>query len=145
MVGLSYYGSRCGLKNSGCHNVTALQTLFFDFHVEHRRVVIFAERLVRVVLPRLAVVLEEDECDFLEGDGLPIFAVTLDVGFGEAFHAHHLEHHGEVEVDVEEFLLPLDADDRCGVKLKVFDFDFFHCIFFGYWLLATGYWQLYDK
>jgi hypothetical protein len=42
-------------------------------------------------------------------------------------------------------LLPLDADNRSGVELKVFDFDFFHCIFFGYWLLATGYWQPYDK
>ena len=73
---------------------------------------------------------------------LSAFAVTLDVGFGEAFHAHHLEHHGEVEVDVEQVLFPLDADDRRGVELKVFDFDFFHRIFFGYWLLATGYWLL---
>jgi hypothetical protein len=29
-------------------------------------------------------------------------------------------------------LFPLDADDRRGVKFKVFDFDFFHWIFFGY-------------
>jgi hypothetical protein len=58
---------------------------------------------------------------------------------------HHFQHHGQVEVDVEELLLPLDADDRSGVELKVFDFYFFHWIFFGYWLLATGYWQLYDK
>ena len=119
--------------------------LLFDFNIEHRRVVVFAERLVRVVLSGLVVVLEEDERHLLEGDRLSAFAVTLDVGFGEAFHAHHLEHHGEVEVDVEQVLFPLDADDRRGVELKVFDFDFFHCIFFGYWLLATGYWQPYDK
>ena len=100
--------------------------LLFDFHVEHRRVVVFAERLVRVVLPRLVVVLEEDERHLLEGDRLSAFAVTLDVGFGEAFHAHHLEHHGEVEVDVEEILLPLDADDRRGVKLEILDFNLFH-------------------
>ena len=132
----------CILHSTFCipHSV-----LLFDFNIEHRRIVVFAERLVRIVLSGFVVVLEEDERHFLEGDGLAVFAVTFDVGFGETFHTHHLEHHGEVEVDVEQFLFPFDADDRCGVELKVFYFDFFHWIFFGYWLLATGYWQLYDK
>jgi hypothetical protein len=39
---------------------------------------------------------------------------------------HHLQHHGEVEVDVEQLLFPLDADDSSGVKLKVLDFYLFH-------------------
>ena len=112
--------------------------LLFDFHVEHRRVVVFAERLVRVVLPRLVVVLEEDERHLLEGDRLSVFAVMLDVGFGKTFHAHHLEHHGEVEVDVEKLLLPFNADDRSGVKLKVLDFDFFHGMcFIGVFILQN--------
>ena len=101
-------------------------SLFFNFNVENRRVVVFAERLVGVVLSGLAVVLEEEECNLLEGDGLSILAVSLDVGFGETFQTHHLQHHGEVEVHIEEFLFPLDADDSGGVEFKVFDFDFFH-------------------
>lgn len=100
--------------------------LLFDFDVEHRRVVVFFERLVGIVLSGFAIVLEEDERHLLEGNGLSVFAVTLDVGFGEAFHVHHLQHHGKVEVDVEQLLLPLDADDRSGIELKVLDFDFFH-------------------
>jgi len=114
------------MKTSGCRNVTALQTLFLDFHVKHRWVVVFAERLVRVVLSGLVVVLEEDERDLLEGDGLSVFAVTLDFGFGKTFHAHHFEHHGQVKVDVEELVFPLDADDRSGVEPKVLDFYLFH-------------------
>ena len=70
--------------------------LLFEFHIEHRRVVVFAERLVRVVLSRLAVVLEKEERHLFKWDRLAVFAVTFDVGFGEAFHAHHLEHHGKV-------------------------------------------------
>ena len=34
--------------------------LLFDFNVKHRRVVVFAERLVGIVLPWFVVVLEED-------------------------------------------------------------------------------------
>ena len=119
------------LTTIGCHNVTALHALFLDFHVKHRWVVVFAERLVRVVLPGLVVVLEEDERDFLEGDGLSVFAVTLDVGFGKTFHAHHFEHHGQVKGDVEELVFQLDADDRGGVEPKVLDFYLFHLV--GIW------------
>ena len=38
--------------------------LLFDFNIKHRRVVVFAERLVRIVLPGLVVVLEEDHSAF---------------------------------------------------------------------------------
>ena len=100
--------------------------LFFDFNVKYRWVVVLAERFIGVVLSRFAVVLEEEERHLFEGDGLALLAVTLNVGFGEAFHAHHLEHHGEVEVDVEQLLFPFDADDRCGIELKILDFDLFH-------------------
>ena len=112
--------------------------LLFDFNIKHRRVIILAERLIGIVLPGFIVVLEEEERHLFERDGLALLAVTLDVGFGEAFHVHHFEHHSQVEVDVEQVLFPLDADNRCGVELKVFDFDFFHGNYFGYWLLAIG-------
>ena len=101
-------------------------TLFLDLNVENSRIIVLAERFIRIVLSGLAVVLEEDERHLFEGDGLALLTVTLDVGFGEAFHVHHLQHHGKVEVDVEQLLLPLDADDRSGIELKVLDFDFFH-------------------
>ena len=100
--------------------------LFFDFHIKHRRIVVLVERFVGVVLSWFVVVLEQHQRHLLEGDGLAVFTVTFDVGFGETFHAHHLEHHGKVKVDVEELLFPFDADDSRGVELKVFDFDFFH-------------------
>ena len=100
--------------------------LLFDLHIKHRRVVFLVKRFVRIVLSGLAVVLEEDERHLFKRYRLALVAVVLDVGFGEAFQMHHLQHHGEVEVDVEEFLLTLDADDRRGVELEIFDFNFFH-------------------
>ena len=100
--------------------------LFFNLHIKNGRIILLIKRFVRIVLSGLAVVLEEEKRHLFEGDGLALLAVTLDVGFGEAFHMHHLEHHGEVEVDVEQLLFPFDADDRCGVKLKILDFNLFH-------------------
>ena len=49
--------------------------LLFDLNIEHRRVVVFAERFVRVVLSGLAVFLEKEECHLFERDGLSVFAV----------------------------------------------------------------------
>jgi len=100
--------------------------LLFDLNIEHRRVVVFAERFVRVILPGLTVVLEKEERHLFKWDRLAVFAVTFNVGFSEAFYAHHLKHHGEVEVHVEQFLFPLDADDRRGVELEILDFNLFH-------------------
>ena len=114
-----------GYHLCGCHDEAALQ-LFLDFHIEHRRVVVFAERLVGIVLPRLAVVLEKEQSHLLEGNRLALFAISLDVGFGEAFHAHHLQHHGKVEVHVEQVLFPFNADDRRGVELEILHFYSFH-------------------
>ena len=75
--------------------------LFFDFHIKYRWVIVLIERLVRIILSRFAIVLEKEECHLFKRDGLAVFAVTFDVGFGETFHAHHFQHHGEVEVDVK--------------------------------------------
>lgn len=99
---------------------------FFYLYIEHRRVVVFLKRLVGVVLSGLVVVLEEQERHLIEGDGLSRATVIVDVGFGETFYLHHFQHHSKVEVDVEEVLFPLDADDCSGVELKVLDFDFLH-------------------
>ena len=104
--------------------------LFLNLHIKHRRVVVFLEGFVGVVLPGLVVVLEQQQRHLLERDGLSGAAVVLYVAFGEAFHVHHFQHHGEVEVHVEQFLFPLDADDGGGVELEILYFYWFHVISF---------------
>ena len=102
------------------------RNLFLDLYVEHSRVVVFFERLVGVVLPGLVVVLEELQHHFLEWDGLSVFTVFLDVLTRQPFYLHHPQHHGEVEVDIEQILFPLDADDSGGVELEILYFDGLH-------------------
>ena len=70
--------------------------------------------------------MEEFQHDFLEWDWLPVVAVFLDVLTCQSFHFHHFQHHGEVEVDIEEILFPLDADDSGGVELEILYFYGFH-------------------
>jgi len=101
-------------------------TLFLDLNVEHNRVVVFVKRFIGTILSWLAVLLEENQCDLFERDRLSLLAETNDIGFSKTFHLHHFQHHGEVEVHVEQVAFPLDADNGSGVELKVFDFYFFH-------------------
>lgn len=56
--------------------------LFLYLHIENRRVVIFFETLVGVVLTWLVVVLEKNQGHFFEWNRLAVVAVFYDVFFG---------------------------------------------------------------